>query len=59
MVECAEYAEVDQLPELHLELLNFTKNVLGPKALEILRRLPLVYKRRLERLERLKMQLSH
>lgn len=53
MVEEAEFAEVDQLPELHMELNDWIKDNLGPKALQILLLIPLLCKRRLQRLSSL------
>ena len=50
MVEEAELAEVDQLPELHMELNDWIKDNLAPKALQILSLIPLLCRRRLQRL---------
>ena len=58
MVESAEFSEVDRLPEIHTELMNFIKDDLGPKALETLRLIPLLCKRRQQRLAGLMQHLN-
>ena len=50
MVEEAEFAEVERLPELHTKLNTMIEVKLGPRSLEILRlNVPLI-KHRLQRL---------
>ena len=58
MVEDAEFAEVDNLPQKHTELMDWIKDELGPRALEILALIPLLCKRRLQRLDGLIQHLS-